>query len=367
MSTAEDILARIAANHTQVMAAANENKTQVDGLADTVAQIGTRLLHVEQVGARRVGGDGVAQSWGAQVASDPAIKALVKNRGKAQVEIRAALTSAGTAGSLVRPDRDPNLTLLPRRRMTVRQLLGQGSTSSNSVEYMRQTGFTNNAAPVAENTLKPESTLDFEMDDVKVRTIAHWIKASRQILDDAPLLRSTIDGELLYGLQYQEEMQLLAGDGTGQNLDGLIPQATAFNEALLKADDQQIDIILRGIQQAAIAELPATGIVINTNDWYEILTLKDSNGNYIFPKGPFSNAPAVLWQLPVVYTNAMPVGHFLVGAFETAAVIYDREEANVQVSTEDQDNFVKNMVTVLAEERLAMAVKRPEALIYGAF
>jgi HK97 family phage major capsid protein len=128
-----------------------------------------------------------------------------------------------------------------------------------------------------------------------------------------------------------------------------------------------VDIILRAIQQSAVAELPATGIIINTNDWYDILTLKDAEGRYIIPGGPLSNAPARLWQLPVVYTNAMPVGHFLAGAFKTAATIYDREEASVVASTEDRDNFVKNLVTLLAEERLAMAVKRPEALIYGSF
>jgi HK97 family phage major capsid protein len=165
---------------------------------------------------------------------------------------------------------------------------------------------------------------------------------------------------------YVEEQQLLAGDGTGQNLLGLIPQATAFDTGLLQEDDQQVDILRRAILQVRISEYAASGIVLNPIDWANIETLKDANGRYIFGN-PGSNLPPNMWGLPVIDTNAMAQGDFLVGAFNMAAQVFDREDANVQVSTEDADNFTKNMVTIRAEERLALAVFRPEGLIYGSF
>ncbi|RWQ44928.1 phage major capsid protein, partial [Mesorhizobium sp.] len=100
--------------------------------------------------------------------------------------------------------------------------LGAGRTSSASVEFLRQSGFVNRAAPVAEGAAKPESDITFELLDTKVRTIAHWVKASRQVLDDIPLLQTTIDGELRFGVAFAEDVQLLVGDGTGVNLHGMI-------------------------------------------------------------------------------------------------------------------------------------------------
>lgn len=99
---------------------------------------------------------------------------------------------------------------------------------SNAVEYPAQTGRTNNAATVAEGTVKPESGLAFELRTLPTQVIAHWIPASRQVLEDSPQLRDIIDGELRYGLAYVEEGQLLYGDGSGSNLDGMVPNATAF-------------------------------------------------------------------------------------------------------------------------------------------
>ena len=208
------------------------------------------------------------------------------------------------------------------------------------------------AAPVAETALKPQSDLSFEMKTANVRTIAHWFKASKQVLDDVPQLQSYIDGRARYGLLYVEEQQLLAGDGTGQNLLGLIPQATAFNEALLGVGDTKIDVIRRAILQVRVAEYRASGIVMSPGDWADIELVKDDSGRYIW-SNPTVNNGQNLWGLPVVDTNSMPSGEFMVGAFNIAATVFDRETANVEVSTENEDDFVKNMVTIRAEERLA--------------
>lgn len=249
--------------------------------------------------------------------------------------------------------------------MTVRSLLGKGNTGSSSVEYFRETLFTNNAAAVAETTQKPESAIRSELKTAPVRTIAHWIPASRQAAEDAPQLVSLIDGALRYGLAFVEETQLLYGDGTGENLHGIVPQATGYETARNGAGDTALDVIRHAISQAEEADPPATGIILNTKDWMNMAGLKDDQGRCL-GAGPFGSADDILWRLPVVWTNALTAGTFVVGALETAATLWDRMNPEVAISDQDRDNFIKNMLTIRGEERVAFAVKRPAAIITGA-
>ncbi|NTZ44045.1 phage major capsid protein [Altererythrobacter sp. SALINAS58] len=307
-------------------------------------------------------------SWGSQVASNDEVRAFASQAGRGKVSVplgpQAMITSVDSGGgSFITPDRATPVTTA-RRTLRVRSLLGQGRTRSNTIDYVRQTARNNGAAMVAEGALKPESTFAFELKQTAVRTMAHWTLASRQVLDDAEQLRTIIDGEMRYGLALVEEQQLLLGDGVGQNLLGLIPQATAYDAAVTPAGASKFDVLLMAIRQAELADLPATGVIVNAGDWMALQTLKDGQGRYI-GTGPFGQAQPQAWGLPVAPSNSMPAGKFLVGAFATAATVYDRMEPVVLLSTEDADNFRRNLVTILAEERLGLAVRRPEALIYG--
>ena len=276
----------------------------------------------------------------------------------------ASITSIGTSGgALVRPDRADDV-VMPRRRLTLRALLGTGTTGSNMVEYPRQVTRDNQAATVAELALKPESNYAWELKQAKVATIAHWVGASRQVLDDSGQLRTLIDGELRYGLALREELQLLLGDGVGTNVLGLIPQATAYDTTGQAAGINKFDVLLRAVAQAETADLPATGVVVNSADWLKMQGIKDGQGKYI-GSGPMGTAMPTVWGLDVVPSNSMPAGKFLAGNFANAATLYDRMTPVVLVSTEDRDNFIRNAVTILAEERIALAVRQPAALIYG--
>ena len=313
------------------------------------------------------------KSVGAQFAESDDFKSLVqKGRGTALMRLKtinsitSATTGTGAAGDAIVPDRLPGIIGPALRQLTIRDLILPGRTSSNLIQYVQETGFQNMAGTVAEGGSKPQSDITFTLKDSSVKTLAHWVRASNQILADVPQLETYINTRLTYGLKFFEETQLLAGDGTGNNLLGLIPQATDFDESLRKAGDTKIDTLRRAILQVRIAEYRASGIVLNPIDWADIELTKDDQGRYIWVNVAIGGAPQ-LWRLPVVDTNAMPSGDFMVGAFNMAAQVFDREDANVQVSTEDADNFTKNMVTIRAEERLALVVFRPESFVYGPF
>lgn len=356
-----------------------ETRAKVDELLLKQGELQAQLQHAEQVLAKLeangAGGDVQHQSFGQQFVNSAQFKAFAAQtspRGRVDMTFHAAITSLttdtdGAAGDLVRPERVPGVVALPQRRMTVRDLLSPGRMDGNTIEYVKETGFTNNAAPVAETARKPESSMKFDLVTTSAKVIAHFVKASRQILEDASQLSSLIDQRLRYGLAYKEEQQLLNGDGTGQNLLGIIPQATAYAAPFTPSGTVTgLDMIRLALLQAELAEYPATGIVMNPTDWARIEMLKDADGRYIIGN-PQGVAAPTLWGRPVVATQAIAADKFLTGAFRLGAQVFDRWQARVEVATENEDDFVKNMVTILAEERLALAVYRPEAFVYGDF
>lgn len=277
------------------------------------------------------------------------------------------ITSVGDSGGAgIWSERLPGVIEDPLRPLSIRDLLDTGTTESNLIEWVQENVYTNNADVVSEGTLKPESNITYEQVNVPVRTIAHWIRASKQVLADFKLLQTMINGRLRWGLKIVEEDQILFGDGTGQNLLGLVPQATAYSTALNRSGDTQIDTIRHAILQVRLAFFPASGIVTSPTDWHNIELTKDNENRYMMAS-PTSRTPPMLWGLPVVESDGMHLGNFMVGAFRMAATLLDREQAAILLSTEDQDNFVRNLVTILCEERLALAVTRPKAFVFGAF
>lgn len=271
----------------------------------------------------------------------------------------------GSAGDLVNADRRPGILGIPERQLTIRDLITPGRTQSNAIEYIKETGFTNSAAiVVAEGDLKPESSIKFDLVTTTVATIAHWVKASKQILDDAAQLRSYIDGRLRYGLKYVEEQQILNGNGTSGNINGIYNQATAYSAPITITGATRVDQLRLALLQAALAEFPPTGIVLHPTAWASIELTKTTEGSYLFSNPTATTGPR-LWGLPVVPTQALSASTFLVGAFSLGAQVFDREDANVEASTEDSDNFRRNLVTIRCEERLALAVYRPEAFVKG--
>lgn len=345
---------------------ADEALTKLNGIKGQMDELEQKLSRggEEGAGQKSLGEQFVERDEYKALAETPHAGASASMSVKA--DITTSTTGAGGVGAAIAPSRQAGIQGLPQRRLTVRGLLMPGRTDSQLIEYVQETGFSNNAAPTGEGALKPQS--DITLDDVSTRTkvIAHWFRVSKQTLSDVSQIRSVIDNRLLYGLALKEEVQLLFGDGTGENLFGIVPQATSYvNPLAADADATSIDKIRLMMLQAVLAEYPSTGIVMNPADWAWIELLKDSTGRYIIGNPQGSLSPT-LWGLPVVATPSMPIDKVLTGAFDMGAQIFDQWDSRIETGFQN-DDFTRNKLTVLAEQRLALATYRPEAFVYGDF
>jgi len=353
-----------------------ETKAQVDKMATSQTELSgkledlqSRLGEVEQKGARRGGGSEGQKSVGNQVIDNQAVKDFaqsVQGGRRVSAPVKNVL-STDIAEGVVEPQRLAGIDAMPKQRLFIRDLIAPGRTTSPAIFWVQQTGFTNAAAVVPEGQPKPYSDIEFATKITPVVTIAHMFKASKQIMDDFAQLQSTIDAEMRYGLKFVEEQEILFGSGTGGHLEGIVPQASAFAPAFAPAARTPIDDLRLAILQAQLARLPVDGFVVHFTDWAKIELTKDTTGGYILAN-PLRIAGPTLWGRPVVETEAPEFeGEFLAGAFRTGAQLFDREDANVVISTENVDDFEKNMVSIRCEERVALAVKRPEAFVTGPF
>lgn len=356
---------------TETKAAVDKIATEHNALNEAMKTLKTSLGDLEQHVAAQMplnAAQEVIQSVGQQFVSAEVMKDIrssLEGNKRISVPVKAALTTVDVPGQIVAPQRLPGIDTAPKQRLFIRDLIAPGRTQSNTIYYVQQTGFTNKASVVPENTTKPYSDIKFAEKTTAVRTIAHMFKASKQILDDFAQLQSTVDAEMRYGLSYVEEQEILFGNGEGAHLSGIIPQAKPFSAAFAVQNETGIDILRLAMLQAQLARFPASGHVLHFTDWAKIELSKDTLGRYILAN-PSQLTTPTLWGLPVVATEAAQfLGKFLTGAFNSGAQIFDREEANVVVSSENADDFEKNMISIRCEERLALAVYRPEAFVYG--
>ncbi|HEY7804191.1 MAG TPA: phage major capsid protein [Orrella sp.] len=355
--------------------ASAETKAALEKLSDQSAELADKCLEIE----RRVAeGNESAQKAAEETAGEMLVKSdsfksMTEGRSKfARVEIKAAIVNAtGQNQPLVPSDRLPGIINNPNRVLTIRDVLPVGRTTSNLIEFTKENVFTNNAgpqydSPATENVIKPESGITFTLASAPVVTLAHFIPVSRQVIDDAPQLESYVNSRLTYGLKLEEEDQLLNGNGTSGNISGILNSGnfTAYNRAV--TGDTKLETLRRAITQGQLSEFMVDTIVMNPADWEEIELLKGTDGQFVF-SNPVVMAGPQIWGKRVVPTNSIASGTFLVGAMAMGAQIWDRQDAAVQISYEDGDNFKKNMATLLAEERLALTVYRPAAFISGSF
>jgi HK97 family phage major capsid protein len=287
--------------------------------------------------------------------------------GPVEIPFDAKATVTSTASPIVQPDVQGGLLPFLMRRLTVADLLASGTTDSSSVRYLREITNTNAAAFINEGADKPESTITFDSVDEPVRKVATFLPVSDEMLEDVSQLRSYLDGRLRLFVQHAEEAALLTGSGTAPQLRGLLNR-TGVQTAAKGAGANVLDLIYTAITNIRNnAFIEPDGIVMHPTNWAAIRTQKDANGQY-YGGGPFTGqygqggiSPDNVWGLPVVVTPAIAVNTALVGAFRTAAQVFRRNNLTVEASNSHADFFQKNLTAIRAEQRLALAVYRPNA------
>lgn len=278
-------------------------------------------------------------------------------------ELKALITGVSdtSAGAFVDYER-VGYVAAPRRQRRILDLVTTGQTGSDQVKFARQTTFTNVAAEVAEATTtstgtKPEATIAFEIVTADVKTIAHWVPATRRSLADAGQLQTLIESQLRYGLEYRLESEIVNGDGTGENLTGILNTSNILSQA--KSSDTVVDAVHKAITQIRLGFLEPNGIAMHPTDWEVVRLAKDSDGQYYY--GPPALAgQETMWGLPVAVSPAVPDDTSIVGDF-TQAVLWLREGVQVLASDSHSDFFIKNLIVLLAEMRAAFGVLQPAA------
>ena len=275
------------------------------------------------------------------------------------------------AGAFVIADRQPIYVDLRQRPLVLRDLVAIGQTGSDLVEYVRQKSFTNAAAPTAEATAtagssgtKPESAMAFEIVQEAVKTIPHWIPATRRALADAGQIRSIIDSQLRLGLELALEDQMVNGDGVGENFTGIL-NTSGINVQNLGADTR-LDAMKKAATKVRLqGRAVPTAYLVHPNDLDEILLSKDSNGQYLIGDPAMRQGGQVyIWGQPVVISDVLTEGNALDAGWREACMLWDREQATITTSDSHSDFFIRNMVAILAEMRVAFGVLRPAGICH---
>lgn len=357
---------------------AGDLKKQIEDQKGELQKVIDQVVDLEQKGVKLRGQPGEGKSFIDLIKGDDGYKALSqKNAALAQLEVTKSdmasmkemkVTSAG----IVAPVYDPVIQPGIRQELRIRDLLTSVPVAGQSYTYFREKLHTRGAAPVAEGGLKPTSNVTFETVTDRVKKIAVWMPVTDEALDDVPQMFAYLQQLLRYDLKLEEEAQILKGDGTGENLPGLMTQATTYDTALSKAGDTAIDLVRRAIYQVRKqSQMSADGTVMTELDWMNIELQKDGENRYLFANLQGLVTP-ILWGRPVITSDSMDEGdgttggEFLVANFARSTTLFDRMSFVFKMGLIN-DQFIKNERALLVEERLGLGVRRKEALVKGRF
>ena len=377
-------------------------KSVLEGIKTTKADeavIAQAKDFADSVGVPADAGDIKARvkSLGLTVVSSPEFKSMLGSfpegripaQGRVQtspIPVKALFTGASStsAGAFVVNERTDIVEFLGRKPLTIRDLVSNRRTTSDAVEFVRETSHTNAAAVVAEATsaaartaaantstgavtftnasgggYKPEGAWAFEVVTTNVKTIAEWVPVTKRALADVAQLEGLINDQLSADVAEAEEAQILNGNGSGENFTGITAtsgiQTQAFSTDLFETVRKGVTLL------RTVGRVNPTAIVLNPSDAEAIDLTKDGNDRYYYG-GPSAIGQRTLWGVPVVESETQTAGTGLLGDF-TKAVLWDREQTTVTMTDSHSDFFVRNLVAILAEERLAFGVTRPTAFV----
>jgi len=254
---------------------------------------------------------------------------------------------------------------LPSRKIHVRSLLPVGTISQGLFTFPQETGGEGAPANQTQGSAKAQVDFDISMVNAPAQVIAGYVKISRQMLDDVPAMTSFLQSRLLEKYLVAEDAQILSGDGTAPNLQGILPVATAATGAATVDVEQ----LVQAIAQLETSNYSATGILVNPTDWAAIMNTKNTNSAYTLPASTVvtTDGSVSIAGIPLYKSTAIAVDKFVVGDWSMGAQIMQNQGISVQFSEFDSDNFTKNMITVRVEARIALPIYYAGAFIYGDF
>jgi HK97 family phage major capsid protein len=344
-----------------------DTKAAMEKLGLDQRELAERLVVLEQRNSTAPADTKASDGWGSQLIKSAGYEAFAGGQAqKMRVEIKNTLVGSDAN---VAPARAPGVVGGAFQPLSLEAFLPSTPTGSNAIEFTRENVFTNAAAETAEGGAKPESSLTWTLVNMPVSTVAHWIKISRQLAADNRALAAYVDSRMRYGVNLKVELQLGAGDGTAPNISGIMDSgnftAHGIANAALGSTLKKFVLIRQVLAAAYAAGYPADAIVLNPTDWatmeIELMTVAAGQTLYSVSDGGVPR----LFGVPVVQSIGMTAGSFAAGAFGQAYMVHNREGVVVEMSDSDSDNFTKNLVTIRAERRLALATERPAAVRAG--
>ena len=296
-----------------------------------------------------------------------AIEKLSKGHSRsAAFEIKADMTTgADFTGSVIAADRVPGYKFDPTRPQHIRELLAQGSTTSDVVRYVKESGYSNGADITAEGATFAQSDFDMTATDANVKKIGTYFRISEEMLADTAQLTSYLSSRAPEKLLDVEDAHVLGGNDLG----GIENSATAFAAgSLADAVDNanEFDVIVASLNQLALANYNADTILLNPTDFHKILLLKDTQNNYLKDQ-VYSGLQPVFMGVKVVLNSAISAGNFLIGNFGVGTQLWVRDGINVEFFKEDGTNVRDGFVTVRVSERIALTNYLPNAFVKGDF
>lgn len=347
-----------------------DTKTALEAIGVQQRELADRLTQIEQRGTAQPEAKS-DDSWGGQLIKSDRYAAFAGGQTqKLRVEVKNTLTGSDAT---VAPDRKPGIVAGAFLPFSMEALLPSTTTTSNAIEFTKEASFTNSAAEAAEGAQKGESALTWTLVNMPVSTVAHWIKISKQLAADNTALAAYVNTRMRYGVNQKVDTQLVVGGGVAPALSGTFntgnytahgytaANITAFPATTLK----RFALIRKVMGDLYAAGFPATAVVLNPADWasMEIELMTVAAGQTLFSVG--AGGEPRLFGLPVIQSIGMTAGSFQVGAFGEAYMVYNREGVVVEMSDSDGDNFQKNLITLRAERRLALATEKPAAVRGG--
>ena len=387
----EEILKGLDLIGKKIDAVSNDSKASVEAVKAEMKTLGEKQLELsrelaslQQKSAQQGEVINADKSVGAQYVNSNAYKALKGNVSKVERAREIISTKAATpTASTVTAGITRNTIAMPTQLagiydenaempLVIEGLIPHIPVTSSSVQYLKNSAFTNGAKVVAEGTAKPESTFQFKLATANIETIAHYTKITEQLAQDAPAVQAFINAKMIYGLQLKIDEQLVNGQGAeSSELVGLLKDATtctdySTNLTELKPSIKTMVDFALGIKTKleTIGYAPKY-LILNPIDWASLALIKDTQGLYLLG-GPATVAGKALWGMSVVTTPSMPQGKYLMSDFALGATIFDRQEVAVEIDRE-QDDFTKNLFTIRVERRLGLAVENPKAIGGGAW